>query len=238
MADMDSLLEIAAQWNLMVFEDACQAHGAEYRSGKLDKWFKAGSLGRAAAFSFYPGKNLGALGEGGAITTNDDDIARVCRCLRDHGQATKYYHDMEGYNGRLDAIQCGFLSVKLTHLPDWTEARRNHARQYNELLKSVPGVTVPYEPQWSKAVYHLYIVRVQNREAVQKSLGEKGISTGLHYPVPLHLQKAYSNLGYKKGDFPATEKAAGEILSLPMFPSLTEENVRLVADALLDFIHT
>lgn len=232
MADMDAILEIAAHWNLMVFEDACQAHGAEYNSKKLNKWCKAGTMGRATGFSFYPGKNLGALGEGGAITTNDDEIARICRQLRDHGQAQKYYHDTEGYNGRLDAIQCGFLSVKLKHLPEWTAARRKNAKRYNELLKSVAGVIAPYEPEWSKAVYHLYIVRVKNREAVQKKLGEKGINTGLHYPVPLHQQKAYTHLGYKIGGFPVTEKAAAEILSLPMFPGLTEEQIVTVVDGL------
>lgn len=237
MADMDAILEIAAQWNLMVFEDACQAHGAEYNSKKLNKWCKAGSLGRATAFSFYPGKNLGALGEGGAITTNDDEIARICRQLRDHGQAQKYYHDMEGYNGRLDAIQCGFLSVKLKHLPEWTEARRKNAKRYNELLKTVANVVAPFEPKWSKAVYHLYIVRVKNREAVQKKLGEKGINTGLHYPVPLHLQKAYGHLGYKANDFPVTEKVATEILSLPMFPGLTEEQMCFVANGLHELLH-
>jgi dTDP-4-amino-4,6-dideoxygalactose transaminase len=231
-ADMDAILEIAAKWNLAVFEDCCQAHGAEYFSRKQNKWLKAGSMGKAAAFSFYPGKNLGALGEGGAITTNDDEIARICRQLRDHGQAQKYYHDMEGYNGRLDAIQCGFLSVKLAHLPEWTEARRRNAKRYNELLKPVAGIITPHEPEWSKAVYHLYVVRTKNREAVQKKLGEKGIATGLHYPVPLHLQKAYSQLGYKTGDFPATEKTATEILSLPMFPGLTEEQVKTVVEAL------
>jgi dTDP-4-amino-4,6-dideoxygalactose transaminase len=139
---------------------------------------------------------------------------------------------MEGYNGRLDAIQCGFLTVKLKHLPGWTEARRKNAKQYNELLKSVAGVIAPFEPEWSKAVYHLFIVRVNDREAVQKKLGEKGINTGLHYPVPLHLQKAYSHLGHKSGDFPVTEKAAAEILSLPMFPGLTEEQIVAVADEL------
>lgn len=232
MADMDAILEIAAQWNLMVFEDACQAHGAEYHSKKLNKWCKAGSMGRATAFSFYPGKNLGALGEGGAVTTNDDEIARVCRCLRDHGQAQKYYHDMEGYNGRLDAIQCGFLSVKLKHLAEWTSIRRQNAKRYNELLKTIADVVTPFEHEWSKAVYHLYIVRVKNREAVQNKLGEKGINTGLHYPVPLHLQKAYTRLGYKTGDFPVTEKAAAEILSLPMFPGLTEEQIVSVVTTL------
>lgn len=233
MADMDALLAIGAEWNLMVFEDACQAHGAEYHSKKLGKWCKAGSMGKATAFSFYPGKNLGALGEGGAITTNDDELARVCRQLRDHGQAQKYYHDMEGYNGRLDSIQCGFLSAKLKRLPAWTEARRANAKKYNELLKSVSGVVVPCEPEWSKAVYHLYIVRVKNREALQKKLSEKGISTGLHYPVPLHQQKAYKGLGHKTGDFPVTEKYAAEILSLPMFPGLTQEQVESVVEGLI-----
>jgi dTDP-4-amino-4,6-dideoxygalactose transaminase len=231
-SDMDAILEIAAEWNLTVFEDCCQAHGAEYFSRKQNKWLKAGSMGKAAAFSFYPGKNLGALGEGGAITTNDDEIARICRSLRYHGQAQKYYHDTEGYNVRLDAIQCGFLSVKLKHLPEWTEARRRNAQRYNELLKPVTGVVTPFEPQWSKAVYHLYIVRVKNREAVQKHLGDHGISTGLHYPVPLHQQKAYRHLGYKTGDFPATEKTAGEILSLPMFPGLSEAMLVTVSNAI------
>jgi dTDP-4-amino-4,6-dideoxygalactose transaminase len=228
MADMDAIMTIAAEWNLMVFEDACQAHGAEYHSKKLGKWCKAGSMGRATGFSFYPGKNLGALGEGGAITTNDGEIARVCRQLRDHGPAQKYYHDMEGYNGRLDAIQCGFLSAKLKRLPAWTQARQTNAKRYNELLKSVGAVTTPFEPEWSKAVYHLYVVRVKNREELQKKLSDQGISTGLHYPVPLHQQKAYASLGYKTGDFPITEKAAVEILSLPMFPGLTEEQVKAV----------
>jgi dTDP-4-amino-4,6-dideoxygalactose transaminase len=235
-ADMDAILAIAAEWNLMVFEDGCQAHGAQYFSRKQNKWLTVGSMAKAAAFSFYPGKNLGALGEGGAITTDDDEIARICRQLRDHGQAQKYYHDMEGYNGRLDSIQCGFLSVKLKHLPQWTEARRNNAKKYNELLKSTAGITTPFEPEWSKAVYHLYIARVKNRDTLQKKLTDLGISTGLHYPVPLHQQKAYIGLGYKTGDFPVTEKAAAEILSLPMFPGLTEEQIARVVAALKESI--
>jgi dTDP-4-amino-4,6-dideoxygalactose transaminase len=234
MADMDAIMALAAEWNLMVFEDACQAHGAEYHSKKLGKWCKAGTIGKATGFSFYPGKNLGALGEGGAITTNDDEIARISRQLRDHGQAQKYYHDMEGYNGRLDAIQCGFLSAKLKKLPAWTDARRANAKKYNDLLKSVNSVTVPFEPEWSKAVYHLYVIRVKNREALQKKLVNQGINTGLHYPVPLHLQKAYKNGGYKNGDFPITEKAAAEILSLPMFPGLTEEQVTAVVKGIAE----
>jgi dTDP-4-amino-4,6-dideoxygalactose transaminase len=232
MVDMDAILEIAAQWKLMVFEDACQAHGAEYHSKKQNKWCRAGSMGKAAGFSFYPGKNLGALGEGGAITTDDDEIARVCRQLRDHGQAQKYYHDMEGYNGRLDAIQCGFLSAKLKHLPAWTEARRANAKAYNELLKPVRGVVTPFEPEWSRAVYHLYVVRVKERDVLQKKLGDIGINTALHYPVPLHLQKAYAGRGHKKGDFPVTENVTAEILSLPMFPGLTKEKITAVAAAL------
>ena len=232
MADMDAIIDIANEWNLMVFEDACQAHGAEYFSKKQNKWLKAGSMGKATAFSFYPGKNLGACGEGGAITTNDDEIARICRQLRDHGQAQKYYHDMEGYNGRLDAIQCGFLSIKLKHLPAWTEARRKNAKLYNELLKSIDGIITPFEPKWSKAVYHLYIVRMKNRDAAQKKLSDQGISTGLHYPVPLHMQKAYAHLKHAPEDFPVTLQTSREILSLPMFPGLTEDQVRRVAEAL------
>jgi dTDP-4-amino-4,6-dideoxygalactose transaminase len=232
MANMDAILEIAKEWNLIVFEDACQAHGAEYFSKNQNKWFKAGSMGKAAAFSFYPGKNLGALGEGGAITTSDDEIARICRQLRDHGQAQKYYHDMEGYNGRLDAIQCGFLSVKLKHLPVWTEARRKNAKLYNSLLKSIPGIIIPFEPEWSKAVYHLYVIRVKNRDALQKKLSDQGISAGLHYPVPLHQQKAYTCLNCKTGDFPVTESVAAEILSLPMFPGLTEEQVQRIVNVI------
>ncbi len=194
-------------------------------------------MGKAAAFSFYPGKNLGALGEGGAITTNDDEIARICRQLRDHGQAQKYYHDMEGYNGRLDAIQCGFLSVKLKHLPQWTEARRKNAKLYNDLLAPIDGIITPFEPQWSKAVYHLYVVRMKNRDAAQKKLSEQGISTGLHYPVPLHMQKAYDHLRHAPEDFPVTLRTSREILSLPMFPGLTEDQVRRVVEALGEAAH-
>lgn len=220
MCDMDAILELAEKYNFIVIEDACQAHGAEYFSKKHNRWFKAGSMGKATAFSFYPGKNLGACGEGGAVTTADPEIAKKVRMLRDHGQAKKYYHDMEGYNGRLDAIQAGFLRVKLRHLADWNAKRREAAKRYSELLSGISQVVLPYEPDWSRAVYHLYIVRVANREALQKHLSDAGISTALHYPVPLHLQKAYAS---KTGSFPITEKAAAEILSLPMFPQLTSE---------------
>ena len=223
MVDMGPILELAEQYRLIVIEDACQAHGAEYFSRKHNRWFKAGSMGLAAAFSFYPGKNLGACGEGGAVTTNDARIADTAKMLRDHGQAKKYYHDVEGYNGRLDAIQTGILSVKLKHLPEWNEKRRQHAERYRQLLGKREGVILPYEPNWSKAVYHLFVIRVADREQLKDYLGAAGIGTGIHYPIPLHLQKAYAALRYKKGDFPVTERAAAEILSLPMFPGLTEE---------------
>ena len=233
-ADMDPIIEIAERYNLVVVEDACQAHGTEYFSKAENRWRKCGSMGQAAAFSFYPGKNLGACGEGGAITTNDEGIARMCKMIRDHGQSKKYYHDIEGYNGRLDSLQAGLLRVKLQHLTAWNESRREHARKYNELLaKADANVVTPYEPSWSKAIYHLYVIQVDNREAMQKALAQENIDTGIHYPVVLHLQKAYSNLGYKVGDFPVSEKAAERILSLPMFPGLSEANVMRVAEAVV-----
>lgn len=231
-ADMDAIMEVAGEYNLTVFEDACQAHGAQYFSHKDKVWKKAGSMGVAAAFSFYPGKNLGACGEGGAVTTNDAKIAGHIRMLRDHGQAQKYYHDIEGYNGRLDSIQCGILSVKLKKLSSWTDKRREAARIYNELFDGFQDLSVPFEPEWSKAVYHLYVVRVKNRDSLQKLLSEKGVATGLHYPVPLHLQKAYANCGYKKGDFPVAEKSAEEILSLPMYPGLSREQQVYIKDCM------
>jgi dTDP-4-amino-4,6-dideoxygalactose transaminase len=229
-ADMDPILELAARYNLVVIEDACQAHGAEYFSKRENAWKKAGSMGRAAAFSFYPGKNLGACGEAGAITTNDEAMAQRMKMIRDHGQAKKYYHDIEGYNGRLDAIQAGILSVKLRHLAKWNESRRELAHGYHELFaEAKDSVVVPREAAWTKGVYHLYVVRVQEREALQAHLAEAGIGTGIHYPIPLHLQKAYQHLGYKKGDFPVTEHVAAEIISLPMFPQLTHSQQELVA---------
>lgn len=235
-ADMDSILEIADRYDLTVIEDACQAHGAEYLSEKERRWKKAGSMGLAAAFSFYPGKNLGACGEGGAVTTNDGEIAQKVRMLRDHGQIKKYFHEMEGYNGRLDAIQAGILRIKLKHLSEWNENRRQHAHLYNELLSSSDGLITPYEPPWARAVYHLYVVRTQKRVALQAYLGENGIATGLHYPIPLHLQNAYKNLGYKKRDFPVSEKVASEILSLPMYPDLTCDQQKEVADKIKQFL--
>jgi len=215
-----------------VIEDACQAHGAEYFSRKHSRWFMAGSMGRAAAFSFYPGKNLGACGEGGAVTTNDRAIAHAVKMLRDHGQAKKYYHDVEGYNGRLDSIQTGILSVKLKHLPEWNRKRREKADEYRRLFAaSGAAFEGPYEPSWSRAVYHLYVVRIEDREGLIAHLKDAGIATGIHYPIPLHLQKAYESLTYGPGAFPAAEKAAAEIVSLPMFPQLTkEQQVRVVEE--------
>ena len=234
-ADMDPILELAARYNLIVVEDACQAHGAEYFSKKENRWRKAGSMGHAGAFSFYPGKNLGACGEAGAITTNNEAMARKMKTIRDHGQAKKYYHDIEGYNGRLDALQAGLLSVKLRHLADWTKKRQAAAAEYDRLLANIDGVVTPFQPEWSRPVYHLYVVRVADREGLQKHLADAKIDTGIHYPIPLHLQKAYEGFAHKKGDFPVTEKVALEILSLPMFPQLQPLQQARVVQAVQEF---
>ncbi|MFZ0936111.1 MAG: DegT/DnrJ/EryC1/StrS family aminotransferase [Bryobacteraceae bacterium] len=235
-ADMDRILELAERYKLVVIEDACQAHGAEYYSAKKRRWRKAGSMGHAAAFSFYPGKNLGACGEGGAVTTNDVALAQRIRMLRDHGQTQKYYHEVEGYNGRLDAIQAGILQVKLKHLAEWNACRREAATQYREqLLEAGMGELVPYEPDWSKAIYHLYVIQAQDRDGLMRHLADLNIGTGIHYPVPLHLQKAYEWLGHKPGEFPVAEKAAAEIVSLPMFPQLTSDQQRRVVSCIREF---
>ncbi len=237
MADMDAILKLAEQYRLVVIEDACQAHGAEYFSRKHSRWFRAGSMGRAAAFSFYPGKNLGACGEGGAVTTNDTHIAQTVKMLRDHGQAKKYYHDIEGYNGRLDSIQTGILSVKLRHLPEWNVNRRQRAEEYRSLLSTLDGgVQIPYEPTWSRAVYHLYVVSTPDRDGLIAHLNAAGVGTGIHYPIPLHLQHAYEHLGYTVGAFPAAEQAASRIVSLPMFPQLTAEQQSYVAHSVVEFV--
>jgi len=234
MADMDPILDLAAQFNLKVIEDACQAHGAKYFSKKIGGWKTAGSMGHAAAFSFYPGKNLGACGEAGAITTDDEQLASVCGLLRDHGQSKKYFHDIEGYNGRLDAIQGGFLQVKLRHLKKWNDERGENASRYNKLFAgSRVGIILPYEPEWSRGVYHLYVLRVADRNRLQTILATAGIGTGIHYPIVLHLAKAYEGLGFRPGDFPVAELAASQILSLPMFPGLSvEQQTRVVTEVL------
>ncbi len=221
-ADMDPILEIAHKHKVFVVEDAAQAHGAEYNGRK------AGSLGTAAAFSFYPGKNLGAYGEGGAITTNSDDIAGFVKMYRDHGSREKYIHEFEGHNMRMEGFQGAILSVKLKYLEKWNNARRNHARLYNKLLRDDPSVITPLEMSYAKHVYHLYVIRVPDREKLQQYLNENGISSGFHYKYPLHLQKAYQYLGHMQGDFPVTEKVMNEIISLPMYPELTEDQIEYV----------
>jgi dTDP-4-amino-4,6-dideoxygalactose transaminase len=235
-ADMDPILDLAARFDLIVVEDACQAHGAEYHSAARDEWRRAGSMGRAAAFSFYPGKNLGACGEAGAVTMQEASIAASIRRLRDHGQSRKYHHDVEGYNGRLDAIQAGVLSAKLAKLPDWNQQRRERAAEYGRLFGDASGVIAPHEPHWSRAVWHLYVIRVEDRDGLIAHLSHAGIGTGIHYPIPLHLQPAYKSLGYQIGDFPITERVSAEIVSLPMFPNLSIDQQRVVVDEVLRFV--
>jgi len=240
-ADMDPILELAERYKLVVIEDACQAHGAEYYSARERRWRKAGSMGCAAAFSFYPGKNLGACGEGGAVTTSDPDLARKIRMLRDHGQSRKYYHDVEGYNGRLDAIQAGILQVKLKHLPEWNARRREAAARYCALFTEMGNGLAclpPYQPNWTKPVHHLYVIRVPDRDGFMRQLAEANIGTAIHYPVPLHMQQAYEYLGYQRGDFPIAEGVAPEIVSLPMFPQLGAEQQERVAAGVMGWLST
>lgn len=226
--DMNPLLDLASQHGLKVIEDACQAHGAEYK-GK-----RAGNLGDAAAFSFYYSKNLGAYGEGGFITTNDIELARRVRMIRDHGSERRYYHDVLGFNGRLDEVQAVVLRAKLAHLEEWNDQRRVHACRYNTLLAGTPAST-PAERPGNKHVYHLYVIRAPRRDELQAWLKSQGISTGIHYPVPIHLQNVMTSLGYKAGDLPVTNRIAAEILSLPMYAELSEDEIRYVADSIKDF---
>jgi dTDP-4-amino-4,6-dideoxygalactose transaminase len=194
-------------------------------------------MGKAAAFSFYPAKNLGACGEAGAVTTDDPDLAQRVRMLRDHGQAEKYYHDIEGYNGRLDAIQAGILQAKLRFLSEWNTERRKRASDYQELLAEASDqVILPHDPSWANAVYHLYVIRSEERDQLRTYLSKFNIGTGIHYPVPLYLQKAYSRLGYREGDFPVSERAARQVLSLPMYPQIKAEQQREVADRIISFV--
>jgi dTDP-4-amino-4,6-dideoxygalactose transaminase len=238
-ADMDPIVELAERYGLIVIEDACQAHGAQYFSRKHSRWMTAGSMGRAAAFSFYPGKNLGACGEAGAATTNDATVADRIKMLRDHGQAQKYYHDIEGYNGRLDSLQAGLLHVKLNHLAKWNAQRREHADEYKRLLAKAEDVAIlPFEPAWSKAIYHLYVIRTTDREGLMNHLKKAGIGSGIHYPIPLHLQKAYRSMNYRLGDLPVAEKIAPEIVSLPMYPQLSSEQQARVVDEIRCFSNT
>jgi dTDP-4-amino-4,6-dideoxygalactose transaminase len=223
-ADMDPILEIARRYGLTVIEDAAQAHRAEYKGRRV------GGIGDLGCFSFYPGKNLGAYGEGGMVVTNNPEYARTIQMLRDWGQEQRYQHVLKGYNYRMDGIQGAILRVKLRHLDAWTDARRAHAEQYDALLAS--GVKTPTVMPYSHHVYHIYAVQTQQRELLQQKLNEQGIQTGIHYPIPVHLQAAYSDLGYKLGDFPHSEQAAGRVLSLPMHAELTSAQIHTVAESL------
>jgi dTDP-4-amino-4,6-dideoxygalactose transaminase len=223
-ADMDSILEIAQRHGLTVIEDAAQAHRAEYKGRRV------GSIGDMGCFSFYPGKNLGAYGEGGIVVTNNPEYARTIKMLRDWGQERRYHHALKGYNYRMDGIQGAILRVKLRHLDKWTEARRSHAALYDELLAD-SGLKTPAAMPYSHHVYHVYAVRSSQRDMLQKKLQEQGIQTGIHYPIPVHLQAAYSDLGYKPGDFPHSELAAREVLSLPMYAELSPEQIKIVSAA-------
>jgi dTDP-4-amino-4,6-dideoxygalactose transaminase len=226
MADMDPVMEIARKRKLYVVEDASQAHGAEYK-GK-----KAGSIGDAGCFSFYPGKNLGAYGEAGAVVTSNEELDGKIRMLRDHGQAKKYHHTLIGWNARMDGIQGAVLSVKLRHLPAWNEGRRRNAGIYDELLKGVPGVAAPKEAGYAKHVYHIYAIRVADRDRLIASLAEKDIHCGIHYPIPVHLLAAYKSLNLGVGSFPVAEKSAAEFVSLPMFPELSKDQIHCVCTEL------
>lgn len=228
-ADMDPLTEIAFRHNIRLVEDCAQAHLSEY-NGK-----KVGGIGEIASWSFYPGKNLGAYGEAGAVTTNSDALAAKCKMLRDHGSSRKYYHDIMGHNYRMESIQGAVLGVKLKYLDAWTEKRRQNAKCYSERLAGVGDIVLPTEMPYAKHVYHLYVIQTTRRDELQKYLGSKGISTGLHYPIPLHLQKCFSSLGYKKGDFPVAEQLAERCLSLPMYPELTVEQIDYVTDVIRGF---
>jgi dTDP-4-amino-4,6-dideoxygalactose transaminase len=224
-ADMDPILEVARRHKLVVVEDAAQAHGAKY-SGR-----PVGSMGDMACFSFYPGKNLGAYGEGGLVVTGNEEYARKIRMLRDWGQDRKYHHLMAGYNYRMEGMQGAILRVKLRYLEKWTEARRSHAARYRELLADT-GLGLPSEAAGCRHVYHVYAVRTREREALMGRLNQQGIQTGIHYPVPVHLQPAYADSAFTRGSFPHSEKAADEVLSLPMYPEMTEEHIQAVSQAL------
>ena len=234
--DMDPILELAERHGLLVIEDACQAQGALYFSHNAKAWLPTGSMGRAAAFSFYPGKNLGACGEAGAVTTNDDEIARQVRMLRDHGQIRKYEHAIEGYNGRMDAIQAGILFAKLRRLPEWNRQRRAAAARYRQLFAGCPAMMLPFELEYARSNFHLFVIRIQERDALLEYLDEAGIGAMVHYPVPIHLQAAFRHLGYKPGDFPIAERLAAEVLSLPMYPHLAPAQQNRVAGTIREFL--
>jgi dTDP-4-amino-4,6-dideoxygalactose transaminase len=226
--DIDPILAICRKHKLPLVEDACQAHGAKYK-GKA-----VGTFGELSGFSFYPGKNLGAAGEGGALVTNNAEFAKRARSLREHGSSVRYYHDEVGFNYRMEGIQGAVLGVKLKHLADWNAGRRRVAHRYHELLKDTP-LQLPKEASWAESVYHLYVVRHPKRDDLKKHLEANGVGCALHYPLPLHLQKCYASLGHKPGDFPVAEKAARECLSLPIYPELTDVQIQRVAAVIEDF---
>ncbi len=230
-ADMDPINKIADKYNLIVIEDAAQAHGAEYKQKRV------GSLGNAACFSFFPGKNLGAYGDGGMVVTNDENIQEKILRLRNHGRTKKYLHEFEGVNSRLDNLQAAILQVKLVKLDEWNENRRKNAKQYDDLLGNINGVTLPRIKDGNTSVYHLYVIQVDERDKLQAFLSEKGIASGIHYPVPLHLQPAYSYLGFKEGSFPDSERISKRILSLPMLPELSKDQIDRVVQAIKEFFH-
>lgn len=223
-ADMDPILEIARRRKLIVIEDAAQAHGAEYKGRRV------GGMGDSGCFSFYPGKNLGAYGEGGMVVTNDPDHARTLRMLRDWGQEQRYYHKLKGYNYRMDGIQGAILRVKLSRLEAWTEARRAHALSYEELFSGSPVLTPSVMP-YSRHVFHIYAVRVACRDSLHQALNAQGIQAGIHYPIPVHLQEAYGDLGYGRGDFPHSESISEEVISLPLYAEISRDQIRAVAQA-------
>ena len=227
-ADMDPLIKIARQHKLAIIEDCCQAHGARYKA----KVLPVTGLG---AFSFYPGKNLGSFGDGGALVTNDPAIAKKVQLLRNDGSLQKYHHLIIGNKSRLDTVQAAILSVKLKHLNRWNNLRRRHAQAYTRKLKSISAINLPIEAPYNRHIYHLYVINAKHRDRLQKHLWSLGIETGIHYPVPIHLQPAYAHLGYKKGDFPVTELAAKTILSLPMFPELTDTEINYIAATIRKF---
>lgn len=229
-AAMEPILKIARKNNLKVIEDACQAHGALYKQTRV------GTLSDVSCFSFYPGKNLGAAGDGGAIVTNNKEIAETVRLLRDHGSRKKYEHEIVGHNFRLDTVQAAILNVKLPHLDSWNALRRRHAEYYNRRLAGLPGLVTPAIAQGCESVFHLYVVQVPQRDKVQQAMREANIQTGIHYPVPIHLQAAYKDLGHRPGDFPVSEELAGKILSLPMYAELTEAQQDRVVDLLIESI--
>lgn len=230
-ADMDPILQLAQRHGLVVIEDACQAHGARYK-GK-----RTGSLGHAAAFSFYPGKNLGAYGDGGAVVTSDAAVAKRLGMLRNYGQKEKYQHMFRGFNRRLDTLQAAVLRTKLKHLDEWNEARRQHAKSYSRLLAQ-SGLVVPRASALCESVWHLYVIRINQRDALKEHLATRGISVGIHYPIPIHLQPAYRDLGHQPGDFPVTEEYSRQILSLPMYAELTPDILRRVAETAGEFAVT